>query len=166
MNYLPFISWGVFGARTAAERANCFVSRGLLFSFSALANKIYKNLIIIFNPNTGLPVITRRIMLRINENTALTLTISFADDTGAEIIPATAEYRLDDVSSGAEILTWTSITPSTAALDIIITEAQNAILDSTREREKKRLTARFTYGADNKQATAEYIYAVRNLTKI
>ena len=32
MNYKPFVSWGVFGAATATERANRFASWGLMGS--------------------------------------------------------------------------------------------------------------------------------------
>ncbi|PKN71198.1 MAG: hypothetical protein CVU54_01895 [Deltaproteobacteria bacterium HGW-Deltaproteobacteria-12] len=102
----------------------------------------------------------------VNEETTLTLQCTFADGTGAAVIPSAGLYRLDDVSSDTQIVDWTAFTPSAATHDLTITDAQNAILDSTRAVEKKRLTVSITFGTDNKKATAEYVYAVRNLSKI
>ena len=35
MNYLPWVSWGVYGATTAKQRANYFASWGITGSLSA-----------------------------------------------------------------------------------------------------------------------------------
>lgn len=39
MNYLPFVSWGMYGGTTAAERAHFFVSWGLMASLPNMAAK-------------------------------------------------------------------------------------------------------------------------------
>jgi hypothetical protein len=101
----------------------------------------------------------------INENTTLTLLMAFEDEEEAAVIPTSVEYRIDDVASGDEILDWTTFTPSAATHNLVITAAQNAILDGTLAKEKKRVSFKVAYGID-KEATDEYIYAVRNLTKI
>lgn len=102
----------------------------------------------------------------INENTTLILRLSFKDENSIGVIPATAQYRIDDVESGTQILAWTSFTPSADTHDLTITAAQNAIISSDQEREKKRVTVEITYGATSKKATEEYVYAVKNLMKI
>jgi len=44
MNYLPFVSWGAYGATSDTERANFWVSWGLMASLpSGLANNLYVN---------------------------------------------------------------------------------------------------------------------------
>ena len=102
----------------------------------------------------------------INEKTTLLVQCSFADENGAPVTPAAGSYRLDDMGSGAQIADWTTFTPAAATYDLMITDAQNAILNAAREVEKKKLTVSFTFGSDSKKATGEYIYAVRNLAKI
>lgn len=37
MNYLPFVSWGMYGGTTAAERAHFFASWGLMASLPNIA---------------------------------------------------------------------------------------------------------------------------------
>ncbi len=36
MNYLPFISWGMYGGATAKQRANFFASWGLMADLPAI----------------------------------------------------------------------------------------------------------------------------------
>jgi ribulose 1,5-bisphosphate synthetase/thiazole synthase len=88
-------------------------------------------------------------MLIINEQTTLVMQLAFTDEKAEPVIPSAAQYRLDNM----------------ATYDLIITDAQNATLNAAREVEKKRLTVKITFGLDNKKATGEYIYAVRNLSK-
>lgn len=102
----------------------------------------------------------------INENSHAVVTLSFTDEKGVAVVPTAGQYRLDDVASETELLAWTAFTPSAATHDLIITDVQNAIMNNALEAEKKRLTIDFTFGSDNKKATAEYIYVVRNLSKI
>lgn len=102
----------------------------------------------------------------VNEQSTAVIGLSFTDETGQPVTPASARYRLDDVASDDEIVGWTDIAPTDASVDLIITGAQNVILDATSDYEKKRLTVIFTYGLDSKQSTAEYVYAVRNLKNL
>lgn len=102
----------------------------------------------------------------INENTTLIVRLSFKDENSIGVIPSAAQYRIDDVDSGAQILDWTSFTPSADTHDLTITAAQNAIMASDREQEKKRVTVEITYGVTDNKATDEYVYVVKNLTKI
>ena len=37
MNYLPFVSWGMYGGTSAKERANFFASWGLMADIKAVA---------------------------------------------------------------------------------------------------------------------------------
>jgi hypothetical protein len=105
-------------------------------------------------------------MLTVNENTTLVMALGFTNEDLAPVVPGASQYRLDDVSPGAEILGWTDFLPEEDTHDLIITAAQNAIINSALAVEKKRLTLKLTYSDDHKEATAQYIYAVKNLAKI
>lgn len=102
----------------------------------------------------------------VNEKTTLVIELSFTDPDAIPVIPSAVRYRLDDDASGAQILDWTDITPTAATCDIVVTDQQNAILDTALELEKKRMTVSCTFGSDNKKATADYVYAVKNLINI
>ncbi|PKN05551.1 MAG: hypothetical protein CVU74_01090 [Deltaproteobacteria bacterium HGW-Deltaproteobacteria-9] len=102
----------------------------------------------------------------INENSTLDLRLSFADESSVGVVPTAAQYRIDDVETGAQILDWTSFTPAAATHDLSITDAQNAIINSDLEKENKRVTVKITYGPQSKKATGAYIYTVKNLNKI
>ncbi|KUG22373.1 hypothetical protein ASZ90_007852 [hydrocarbon metagenome] len=102
----------------------------------------------------------------INEKTTLTLRLTFKDEDNVAVVPTAAQYRIDDVDSGSQILDWSSFTPSASTHDLTITDAQNAIIDTNLERERKKVTVQITHGPENKKATGDYIYIVRNLTKI
>jgi hypothetical protein len=99
----------------------------------------------------------------INENTTLTLTLTFEDENGDAVTPSAARYKLDDVSSGASVLAWTAFSPSSSTHDLVITATQNAVIDSTKSREKRVVTVEITYGMDARMNTSEYAYVVRNL---
>jgi ribose 5-phosphate isomerase len=102
----------------------------------------------------------------INEETTLVLRLSFKDENSVGVIPTAAQYRIDDVESGTQLLDWTSFAPSAITHDLTITDAQNDILDAALDSEKKKVTVKITYGPQNKKATADYIYTVKNLSKI
>lgn len=40
MNYLPFVSWGMYGGTSAKERANLFASWGLMADLPAIVSNI------------------------------------------------------------------------------------------------------------------------------
>lgn len=40
MNYLPFVSWGMYGGTSAKERANFFASWGLIANLQAAAGSL------------------------------------------------------------------------------------------------------------------------------
>jgi hypothetical protein len=105
-------------------------------------------------------------MYSVNEQTTMTVTLDFSDENGDAVTPNEAQYRLDDIASDEEIIGWTVFEPLTSSHDVVISYTENAIINAALEYEKKRLTVSFTYGLDNKKATAEYIYAVKNMALI
>ena len=59
-------------------------------------------------------------------------------DTAAADTPATVRYRLNCLTSGREILGWTSVSAA-SQVTIAVTGAQNAILDDSHDYEIKQM---------------------------
>lgn len=98
---------------------------------------------------------------RINERSALTITARFRDrSTDANVIPTNVKYRIDNLSSGAEILDWTTATPGTTVA-IVTTPDQNECKVSE-EWQRNMLTVAADYGLST-QFNEHFEYHVRNL---
>ena len=113
---------------------------------------------ITFRPNTA--------RNRVNESSALTVVAKVWDDaTDVEAwvaqVPTTLHYRLDCLSTGTQILDWTSITADDVS-SIAITATQNAIQSDCNEIERKQLTVKANSGLST-QYQASFSYDVTNL---
>ena len=86
----------------------------------------------------------------VNEKSQIFITATHLDKAGDPTTPTSLRYRIDDVSSGAVILDWTSIaitSPGTSH-EITVTAAQNAILNTLNSSEQKILTLETTSFSD------------------
>jgi hypothetical protein len=101
----------------------------------------------------------------VNERSTSIVTLTFRDETGAQVTPSAGTYRIDDAASGTEIRASTPFTPSGSTHDIMITDEENRILDVTRNIEERIVTVSFTYGV-GKKGSGEYRYSVKNLLKM
>lgn len=101
---------------------------------------------------------------KINEGTTGYLTINFKDKDGALEAPASATYRIDCLTNSQEIKTDTDITPIASSVEIELTATDNAIIDQAKPYEKRLVTVKASYGADDK-INEEYEYNVINLPK-
>jgi hypothetical protein len=102
---------------------------------------------------------------QVNESSALTITAKVWDDsseTWVAQVPTTLHYRLDCLTSGTQILDWTSITADDVS-SIAVTGAQNAIQNDCNDYEKKQLTLKANSGLST-QYQATFTYDVRNLS--
>lgn len=103
-------------------------------------------------------------MDEINERTTYVLTISFYDEDNVLVVPATAVYRLDDVTTGTAIRASTTCRAIMASsMDVTISKDENSMVAENHTYETRRVTVVFTYGSPVKQGTDEYLYKVRNL---
>ena len=101
--------------------------------------------------------------MEINELSTSTFTVRPLNESGTAFTPTNARYRLDDVTTGNNVIDWTEIgTPSTE-MEIIIPASSHTILDTNREHEEKILTVQTDFGTDN-QHVEEFIYELRNLS--
>ena len=103
----------------------------------------------------------------VNERTTLRLTVAFFDEDDVAVVPASANYRVDDVPSGTSIVASTVIAALAVTVPVTITEEQNRIITEAHLYETRRVTVDFRYGAGGaKRGTNEYIYRVKNLPGI
>lgn len=103
-------------------------------------------------------------MQTVNESSTITVPVAFYDKNGDPETPASITYRIDDVSSGAEIVSDTSMTPATS-VDITVSANDNAILNANRRMEARRMTITAAYGA-SEQATEVVYWQVKNLVRV
>lgn len=97
-----------------------------------------------------------------NERNTIPVVVSFFDDVGDPVTPSSAAYRIVDKRSGAEVLASTPLTGLSTTKEIIVTEAQNAILSARHASEIKALAVVFAYGS-GRQGLAQYEWETINL---
>jgi len=88
------------------------------------------------------------LLIRINEKTWSTVDVSPLDADDAPVTPASAEYRIDCLHSRTEVIGMTALTPATT-MPIIVTAAQNAIVNESSPYEDKEITVHMTDGGGN-----------------
>lgn len=101
----------------------------------------------------------------VKESSTITVTAKVWDDSAdpwTASTPTTLHYRLDCLSTGTQILDWTSITAA-ASSSIVVTGAQNAIQSDCNEFEKKQLTLKVNSGLST-QYNDCFTWQVKNLS--
>ncbi len=99
-----------------------------------------------------------------NEKSTSWIYVKFYDKDGVNQAPATVSYRIDCLTTGAEIKDNTAISPS-LELEIQIDPADNEIQDNANKREHRRVTVTASYaGAD--QINTRFDYLIRNLKAV
>lgn len=83
------------------------------------------------------------------EFSACLVNASFVDTTGAALVPATLEYRIDDIVSGQQVLTWTPVTPIASSIQIVVTSTQNALVSNSLCHETHQVLLKITDPAGN-----------------
>lgn len=96
----------------------------------------------------------------VKEKRRATLTVRFLNEHGQLQMPATVQYRIDCLSSGAQVRDWTDVTPG-PTVQIPIPSEDNRILAGL-DRELRRVTVVASYG-DGELVPDEYDYVVKNL---
>jgi hypothetical protein len=87
-----------------------------------------------------------------NEGDGFIHTAGFYDDDWADSSPATARYRIDCLTTKREVRDWTEITSPTQSVDIVITPADNAIINTRNKVERKEITVQSNYGTDTQKS--------------
>ena len=91
----------------------------------------------------------------VREGSSLYATVYFRDDNSA-VVPTTARYRIDCLTTGAIMRTWTDLTPA-GSVDITIDFNDNAIESNYNNRERRQITVEIDAGLSTQtRNTAEW----------
>lgn len=82
----------------------------------------------------------------IKERSTSYVRISYEDREGVATSPTALRYRIDCMTTGTEILGWTSVSPQPVN-EIVITSDQNRIVNDQNPEEVRQMTVEAT-GAD------------------
>lgn len=104
-------------------------------------------------------------MDRVKEKSTAYLTVTFRDKAGAAQAPASAKYRIDDVTSGIEMLADTDITAVAGTVELTLPPSVNALVNGANPNELRRVIVVALYGADD-AVRDEYLYEVVNLAGV
>lgn len=104
-------------------------------------------------------------MQTVTEKSTAYLTVNFYDKAGALNVPNTITYRIDDVFGGLQVRGDTAIGAPASSIEITLTAADNTILNTAGQNERRRVTVTAVYGLGD-QVADEYIYEVANLLKV
>lgn len=96
-----------------------------------------------------------------NELSQVTFTVRPVDKDGDLFTPTTAKYRVDDLDSKAELVAWTTLTPSTE-MTVTVPGSAHDIKQTSRRRERKVLTVKLDDGLSSEH-NEQQIYWIRNL---
>lgn len=99
----------------------------------------------------------------VKERTTAYLTVAFRDKAGAAAAPATVVYSVYDMTTGTEVRAETELTPA-ASIEIVLSAADNAIVGTGNARERRRVTVKATYAADD-ELHDQFEYYVQNLER-
>ena len=105
-------------------------------------------------------------MITVNEGSQITVTASPRDENNLEIVPTAMRYRIDCLTTGKEVLGYTSIAAPAVENDIVVPGALNAIVYNSSPRERKQMTVETTSGTAVRNDTVDWevrnIYGVRS----
>jgi hypothetical protein len=104
-------------------------------------------------------------MERVNEKSTAYLSVTFRDKAGAAQAPATATYRIDDVTGGENVRAETEIPSPGSTVELTLSVADNTLKNGAAAAEQRRVTVTANYGADD-AVRSEYIYEVVNLAGV
>jgi len=100
------------------------------------------------------------------EETTFTVTAYFRTRASqAASTPTTIHYRIDCLTTKRLILDWTAVGSPSTSNTIVITSAQNQILDDSFETETKQITIKLDDGLST-QVIKPALWRVRNLQGI
>lgn len=98
---------------------------------------------------------------RIKEASTIIVVARFRDRaTAADVIPTNVKYRLDCLTTGAELVDWTTVTPA-ASVTISIPASENEMQYADSRIERKQLTVAADFALST-QFIETLDYEVRN----
>lgn len=93
----------------------------------------------------------------VNERSVSEISATFLNTSKVEAAPTSARYRIDDITRGKrQILDWTAIASPGVTETITITAAQNRILSTGVDRERRQVTVEATVSGEPFREAFEY----------
>ena len=80
-----------------------------------------------------------------NEGQSFTATFKFFDSNYVPSSPTTLRYRIDCLTTRAQVLDWTTVTPA-ATVSISVSPDDNKIQNTNNKRERKQMVVQTNYG--------------------
>ena len=102
-------------------------------------------------------------MIEIKEGSTSVLELNFRDENGAEVVPDSCQYKIDDVLSEREIRQITPFNPSSSTHNLVIQSNENNIVDRDKTEEIRKVTVICMYDSSTKQMTDQFKYKIKNL---
>ncbi len=96
-----------------------------------------------------------------NEGDSFSIRVKLFDEDGAAVVPDTARYKIEDLTSGRNIRAYTDLAVA-AEMDVSITSSDNVILSERSRLERRQLVIQTNHGEDD-QRVGTYEWDVRNL---
>ena len=92
----------------------------------------------------------------IKERNSISVTAYFRNSSDAATAPTTVHYRIDDITTNTEILTWTAVSAA-ASVSITVKSAENKIVQQSNKRERRQITVSADKGTTTEtRDTAEW----------
>jgi hypothetical protein len=98
----------------------------------------------------------------INENSSITLNLTYFDDEGQSITPEDVTYKIYDKSSKTYIVNNGTLTALLGESTLIISAARNAMVNTNLKSETRIVTITWTYNGTETDVT-QYIYKINNI---
>jgi hypothetical protein len=102
-------------------------------------------------------------MNTVNEASTAYVGVTFVDKAGAAAQPSAATWRLDCLTTGAQLVGATNLSASGGTAEVTIPATATEIQTATNRTETKRLTVIAQYGSGADQVTDDFDFQVRNL---
>ncbi|MBI2801242.1 MAG: hypothetical protein HYX63_13355 [Gammaproteobacteria bacterium] len=99
----------------------------------------------------------------VKERTTSYLTVDFKDKGGLPAAPATVLYNVYCMTNAQVLRADTVVAPGTS-IEITLNATDNSIVNATNARERRRVTLKASYGA-NDELNDQYEYYVQNLER-
>lgn len=97
---------------------------------------------------------------RVNEASTLRVTLSFRDPDGSPVSPTTLDWKIRDVQSDTDVVTWTSIpTPGTSEV-VDVDGADNAMVNADNTSELREILVRLDNGLTTQRYAKEQFLVV------
>ncbi len=101
-------------------------------------------------------------MLSVNEKSPIEMTVVFTDAAGDPLTPSTVEWRVDDLTNGAEVKAWTALGGISDTMTVVVPGSDNVIDKDQHVKEVQLFGIRIDDGLAG-EGHAELEYNVLNL---